>query len=108
MFIIETQPFYETKRQHFVWFAANMLKASEVLSSLKSNDSAEHFKKTKGNYEGSFQWMSPLTSSQNFLCPSGSELVSCFLLFYTTKEGQQLEGKKKDVINLQLFFLLLA
>lgn len=55
MFIIETQPFYEIKRQHLPWFAANMLKASEtVLSSFKSNDNAEHFKKTKGNYVGPF------------------------------------------------------
>lgn len=48
MFIIETQPFYETKRQHLAWFAANMLKASDtVLSSFKSNDNAEHFKKQR-------------------------------------------------------------
>lgn len=39
--------------------------------------------------------MSPLSSSQNFLCPSGSELVGCFLYSYTSKVGQQLEGGKK-------------
>lgn len=52
--------------------------------------------------------MTPLTSSKSFLCPSGSELAGCFLLSYTTtKEGQQLEGEKKDAINLQFFLLLL-
>lgn len=83
MFVIETQPPCETKRQHWVWFTANMLKASgTVLSSFKSIYSAEHFKKTKGKLCRIFAVVDCSDQFPNFLWPSGSELIGFFVLHH--------------------------
>lgn len=92
MFIIETKPFYQTKRQYWVWFTANMLKASgKVLSSFKSIGNADHFKKTMVK---SCRILA-VNEFTDFFMAKWIWTGGCFLLSYTTREGQNLEGEKK-------------